>query len=130
MKYYIVRENKVVDFFDVEDPSLVCFSPEDLQSLKEVKGTEDFVQAENGFYYLREDLTSPEYLKAMEEFHRIEDIRKLHRFLLKTDYVVIKIQEAQLEGNSEEVENLKTKYKDTLTQRSQARARLNELEND
>lgn len=61
------------------------------------------------------------------QFKKAEIIR-LKEELTKSDFTVLKIYEAQIEGNEEEVANLKTKYADDLAKRKEARARINELE--
>lgn len=61
------------------------------------------------------------------QFKKAEIIR-LKEELTKSDFTVLKICEAQIEGNEEEVANLKTKYADDLAKRKEARARINELE--
>lgn len=48
-------------------------------------------------------------------------------FLTKTDYVIVKLQEAQLE-DEEEYQALKLKYADILAKRKQSRKLINEWE--
>ncbi len=55
------------------------------------------------------------------------EISLLKEYLSNTDYVVAKLQEAQLE-DEDEFNSLKQEYADVLAQRKRARARINELE--
>ena len=48
------------------------------------------------------------------------------QFLLETDYIIIKMYEAQIEG--EDIAPIKEKYKEILMQREEARKKINELE--
>ena len=127
MRYYKVETDKTISFFD--EQNLLALPPEELPKLEVVESDDDFVRAETGYFYLKRDIGSPEYNQAVREFRQTNEVVNLRRLLAETDYVVIKIQEAQLEGVPEEVESLKARYQEILTQRRQARTRLNELEN-
>ena len=48
------------------------------------------------------------------------------QFLLGTDYIIIKMYEAQIEG--EDIAPIKEQYKEILMQREEARKKINELE--
>lgn len=71
-------------------------------------------------------------LQATEEYKqeiKNNEIADLKRYLDNTDYVIAKLNEAKIE-DEELFEELKVKYAEILTKRKQARARINELEND
>lgn len=62
-----------------------------------------------------------------EDHGAISIIGDLKNYLLETDYIIPKIQEAML-LDPEEAENLKTKYAETLQKRQEARQKIKELE--
>lgn len=124
--YYFVRKDKSVVFLETEVVPVFESDPIEVKPIT----SEEFILAKNGNYYLSTDLTSPEYLSAIELLEKNEEIGRLHYFLYNTDYIVSKIYEAKIEDNEEEAEQLKNKYADILQQRKQARVRLNELEVD
>lgn len=130
--YYYKRNDKTLGFLEHiikhEDGSIDGLTLEEVASIKEVTN-EEFVLAENDYYYLKEDLASPEYIDMINELHKNDEICSLHRFLLNTDYIVMKIYEAQINNDLELLNNLKAKYAEKLIERQQARERLNELEN-
>jgi len=69
-------------------------------------------------------------LQATDEYKRIvkeNEIYILKQYLSSTDYVIAKLQEAQLE-DEEEYASLKEEYAEVLTKRKEARARIRELE--
>ena len=66
-----------------------------------------------------------EYKNIQKEW----EIKKLKRYLSDTDYVITKLNEAKIE-DEELFNSLKTEYSDILTKRKEARARINELENN
>ncbi len=79
----------------------------------------------NGLLSVEDDLE----LQATTEYKQNiinSEIDYLKMLLNRTDYIIPKIQEASLLG--EDVEALKTQYAEQLTQRQEARARINELE--
>lgn len=61
----------------------------------------------------------------MTEEETKEEIIRLKKFLESTDYISSKLIEAV---DDSELNDLKEKYADTLRQRREARARINELE--
>lgn len=69
--------------------------------------------------------STPEYQAAIKK----EEMISLKQYLADTDYVVAKLQEAQLE-DEEEYNTLKVKYADILVKRKEARVRIRELEGD
>ena len=66
-----------------------------------------------------------EYKNIQKEW----EIKKLKRYLNNTDYVITKLNEAKIEDENL-FNSLKTEYADILTKRKEARARINELENN
>lgn len=50
------------------------------------------------------------------------------QYLTDTDYIVLKIAEAQVEGDNAKVDELKQTYAEQLTKRSEYRKLLNEIE--
>lgn len=57
------------------------------------------------------------------------EVEELKQYLADTDYVVIKINEAIIDGDEELANQLKTLYAPIIAQRKQARERIQELEN-
>lgn len=76
-----------------------------------------------------EELTKPkEYVPTEEEKAAQEKARKIAEYkayLEKTDYIVLKIAEAQSEGDTNKVTHLRTLYKSELEERKKMRDLLN-----
>ena len=76
-------------------------------------------------------LTTPkEVTYTAEQSSKIENQNKIaeyRQYLADTDYIVLKISEALAEGDTEEVEKLKTTYGEQLAKRKEYRKMLNEL---
>lgn len=76
-----------------------------------------------------EELTKPkEYVPTEEEKAAQEKARKIAEYksyLFKTDYIVLKIAEAQSEGDTNKVTHLRTLYKSELEERKKMRDLLN-----
>ena len=68
-----------------------------------------------------------EYIKANEPTKE-QQIAELKKKLADTDYIVLKIAEARVEGDELEVENLKITYSTQLSDRKVWRQKINELE--
>lgn len=66
-----------------------------------------------------------EYKNIQKEW----EIKKLKRYLNDTDYVITKLNEAKIEDD-ELFNSLKEQYAEILIKRKEARARINELENN
>lgn len=64
-----------------------------------------------------------------KEFKKTVELLDLKQYLTDTDYVITKLQEAQLE-DEEEYETLKVQYADILTKRKETRVKIRELEGD
>lgn len=77
-----------------------------------------------------EELTKPkEYVPTAEEKVAQEKARKIaeyKKYLQDTDYIVLKIAEAQSEGG--DIAALRTDYAEQLAKRKEARNKINELE--
>ena len=96
-------------------------------NLKSPKIDENYIQITKEEF---EELTKPkepteEEKAAQEKARKIAEYKK---YLEDTDYIVLKIAEAVVDNNSEEVENLKTTYATELAKRKEAREKINELE--
>lgn len=61
----------------------------------------------------------------MEKARKIAELKKK---LSETDYIVLKIAEAQADNDTEKVSALKTTYAEQLIKRKEAREKINELE--
>lgn len=76
-----------------------------------------------------EELTKPkEYVPTAEEKAQAEKEKKIaeyKRYLEDTDYIVLKIAEAQSEGETSTVSQLREIYKEQLKERKRVRALLN-----
>lgn len=77
-----------------------------------------------------EELTKPKvYVPTAEEKavqEKAEKIVEYKKYLADTDYIVLKIAEAQSEGG--DITALRTKYAEQLAKRKEARDKINELE--
>ena len=76
-----------------------------------------------------EELTKPKvYVPTAEEKAAQEKARKnaeYKKYLEDTDYIVLKIAEAQSEGDTNKVDHLRTLYKSELEERKKMRDLLN-----
>ena len=76
-----------------------------------------------------EELTKPkEYVPTAEEKAAQEKAKKIaeyKKYLADTDYIVLKIAEAQSEGDTDKVTHLRTLYKSELEERKKMRDLLN-----
>ena len=97
----------------------------------------------NGFFNLKSPLIDKNYIRITEEeFEELtkpkeptaeekaaqEKARKIAEYksyLFKTDYIVLKIAEAQSEGDTNKVTHLRTLYKSELEERKKMRDLLN-----
>lgn len=73
-----------------------------------------------------------EYIKAIEPtaeqkaaYEKVRKIAEYKAYLEKTDYIVLKIAEAQSEGETSTVSQLRDIYKEQLKERKRVRALLN-----
>lgn len=88
---------------------------------------EGYIQiTEEEFNELRKPPEPTEEQKSkMEKARKIAELKKR---LSKTDYIVLKIAEAQADNDTEKVSALKTTYASELEERKEAREKINELE--
>ena len=90
---------------------------------------------EDGYTQITEEefneLSNKRYEPTEEQKAKIEKARKiaeLKKKLADTDYIVLKIAEAQADGDTETVAELKTTYATELANRKAWREQINELE--
>lgn len=98
----------------------------------------------NGFLNLKSPITDEEnYIQITEEefneltkpkvptsaqkavYEKAKKIAEYKKYLADTDYIVLKIVEAQSEGDTATVEQLKQTYQEQLKERKRVRALLN-----
>ena len=76
-----------------------------------------------------EELTKPKVLEPTAEQKAVQEkarkIAEYKAYLEKTDYIVLKIAEAQSEGDTDKVTHLRTLYKSELEERKKMRDLLN-----
>ena len=63
-----------------------------------------------------------------QELINQEKITEYRKYLTDTDYVVVKISEAMVNGSKQLINELKNKYADVLNKRDEARKQINKLE--
>ena len=75
------------------------------------------------------ELTKPKVYEPTEEekaaYEKAKKIGEYKAYLEKTDYIVLKIAEAQSEGDTNKVTHLRTLYKSELEERKKMRDLLN-----
>lgn len=78
------------------------------------------------------ELTKPKVYEPTEEQklaqEKAKKIAEYKKYLADTDYIVLKIAEAQSEGDTESVKAIQTEYAEELNKRKEAREKINELE--
>lgn len=74
-----------------------------------------------------EKLTKPKELTAEQKaaYEKAKKIAEYKAYLEKTDYIVLKIAEAQSEGDTNTVSQLRDLYKEQLKERKRVRSLLN-----
>ena len=74
-----------------------------------------------------EELTKPKELTAEQKaaYEKAKKTAEYKAYLEKTDYIVLKIAEAQSEGDTSTVSQLRDIYKEQLKERKRVRALLN-----
>lgn len=74
-----------------------------------------------------EELTKPKEPTAEEKTaqEKAQKFAEYKSYLFKTDYIVLKIAEAQSEGDTDKVTHLRTLYKSELEERKKMRDLLN-----
>ena len=95
-------------------------------NLKSPLADENYIQITKEEF---EELTKPkEYVPTAEEKAKMELAKKIaeyKKYLEDTDYIVLKIAEAQSEGETSTVSQLRDIYKEQLKERKRVRALLN-----
>ena len=76
------------------------------------------------------ELTKPKEPTAEQKaaYDKAKKIAEYKAYLEKTDYIVLKIAEAQSEGETSTVSQLRDIYKEQLAKRKEARDKINKLE--
>ena len=74
-----------------------------------------------------EELTKPKEPTAAQKaaYEKAKKIAEYKKYLADTDYIVLKIAEAQSEGDTNKVTHLRTLYKSELEERKKMRDLLN-----
>ena len=111
-----------------------------------IEGTDDYNTYQEALVWLENQEDSDHYTwligeedmeltRMLDEDYKLHtkskleiERRKLEKYLVETDYVVTKINEAI--ALDEDVDALKAKYSETLANRKLARARINEIESE
>lgn len=91
----------------------------DLRAIQSVAAQEEWDETEDIYVYI--PYTENE-LSAMSANKKISEAKA---YLRETDYIVLKIAEAQAEGDAEQVAALQAEYAEQLSKRKQARAAVN-----
>lgn len=93
-------------------------------NLKSPKFDENYIQITKEEF---EELTKPKEPTAEEKAaqEKARKIAEYKAYLEKTDYIVLKIAEAQSEGDTNKVSHLRTLYKSELEERKKMRDLLN-----
>ena len=93
-------------------------------NLKSPKIDENYIQITEEEF---EDLTKPKEPTAEEKAaqEKAKKVAEYKAYLEKTDYIVLKIAEAQSEGDTNKVNHLRTLYKSELEERKKMRDLLN-----
>ena len=93
-------------------------------NLKSPLNDENYIQITEEEF---EELTKPKELTAEQKaaYEKAKKIAEYKAYLEKTDYIVLKIAEAQSEGETSTVAQLRDIYKEQLKLRKQYRAKLN-----
>lgn len=92
--------------------------------------------SKDGYTQITEDefnkLTRPPELNEEQkaELEKAKQIAKLKKNLADTDYIVLKMAEAQADGDMETVAELKMTYTIELANRKAWRSQINELESE
>ena len=93
-------------------------------SLKSPLVDENYIQITKEEF---EELTKPKELTAEQKAaqEKAKKIAEYKKYLAETDYIVLKIAEAQSEGDTNTVSQLRSLYSEQLRLRKQYRAKLN-----
>ena len=93
-------------------------------NLKSPLADENYIQITEEEF---EELTKPKEPTAEQKaaYEKAKKITEYKAYLEKTDYIVLKIAEAQSEGETSTVAQLRDIYRDQLKERKRVRALLN-----
>ena len=93
-------------------------------NLKSPLNDENYIQITKEEF---EELTKPKEPTAEQKaaYEKAKKIAEYKAYLEKTDYIVLKIAEAQSEGDTNKVTHLRTLYKSELEERKKMRDLLN-----
>lgn len=80
----------------------------------------------NGSLVIGDDIETQETQKY-KDFVKYNEINEYKQYLIQTDYIISKLNEAKLEDETL-FNSLKEEYAEILTKRKEARAKINELE--
>lgn len=80
----------------------------------------------NGSLVIGDDIETQETQKY-KDFVRYNEINEYKQYLIQTDYIISKLNEAKLEDETL-FNSLKEEYAEILTKRKEARVKINELE--
>ena len=106
--YYVQCNEKYDDTFEEMDDNL-------------------FEEGYNGCFFLKTYMTTSDYIAKKKAYENEQEVQSLKEYLMKTDYVISKLNELKLEDETT-YQNERIKYQDVLTKRKEARARINALQ--
>ncbi len=121
--FYLYNDDLSIQLYEEKDPLILDADKKSM--LKEVH-EEDIIIGFNGEPYLKSDITSAKYLRLKKENDDRKEKYSLLKYLADTDYIITKLNEAQIEGTDDFI-SLKAKYADILTKRRLTRERLKTL---
>ena len=101
------------NYYDITEQEAIALSEHRLKWSKDINNKPILVENED----------SADISMAMHG----QEILELKQYLFETDYVIIKIEEAIIDGDAELIASRKAEYASVLAQRKSARTRLNEL---
>lgn len=93
-------------------------------NLKSTMNDENYIQITKEEF---EELTKPKEPTAEQKaaYEKAKKVAEYKKYLAETDYIVLKIAEAQSEGETSTVSQLRDIYKEQLKERKRVRALLN-----
>ena len=121
--FYRYNDDLSIQLYEEDKPLILDAGQQ--SELKEIS-KDDVAYGFNSAPYLKSDITSDRYLQLKKEYDDREEKYALLKYLADTDYVITKLNEAQLEDDGS-FSGLKIQYADVLSKRKEARIRLSEL---
>ena len=93
-------------------------------NLKSTMNDENYIQITKEEF---EELTKPKEPTAEQKaaYEKAKKVAEYKKYLAETDYIVLKIAEAQSEGETSTVSQLRDIYKEQLKERKRVRSLLN-----